>query len=124
MPAWSRYSRCRVAWTREDLDRGLSDRQERLEIVGDYRAVPQFEVERGCDQLGWNLKQLLRKRDELLGGETAMPLIHGLSKREGDAGAHPDQCILLDAELGRNLVGSAESYAANITREPMRVFRD
>jgi hypothetical protein len=41
-----------------------------------------------------------------------MPVVHRLGERVGDAGAHADQRSLLDAELGRDLIGGSEADAA------------
>ena len=83
-----------------------------LEIVGYHRAILKFEVECRCDQLRWNLKQLLRQRDEFLDKQTAMTVVHRLGKRNGDACTHANQCRLFDTEFGRNLTSHAEADAA------------
>src|SRR5262249_3284551 len=54
----------------------------------------------------------------------AMPLVHGLGERVGDAGPNSDQRRLLDAELGRNLIGRDKSDAADIASQAVRVLRD
>ena len=56
--------------------------------------------------------------------QTAMAVVHRLGERKGDAGPHSDQCRLLDAELGRDLVGGAEADATDIAGEAVGVFRD
>jgi hypothetical protein len=43
-----------------------------------------------------------------------MSIIHGLRKRKGNAGSDPDQRGFLNAELGRDQVGSAEADAADV----------
>src|SRR3984893_6931193 len=53
-----------------------------------------------------------------------MPFVHRLSKPVSDAGAHADQRRLLDAELGRDLVGSAEADAADVASQAIRILRD
>ena len=53
-----------------------------------------------------------------------MPFVHRLGERVGDAGTHADQRRLLDAELGRDLIGGAEANAADVAGQPVGVFRD
>ena len=53
-----------------------------------------------------------------------MPFVHRLGQRVGDAGAHADQCGLLDAELGRDLIGGAEADAADVAGQAVGVLRD
>src|ERR1700756_6023225 len=53
-----------------------------------------------------------------------MAFVHRLSERVGDAGAYPDQSGLLDAELGRDLIGGAEADATDVAGQPIRVLRD
>ena len=43
-----------------------------------------------------------------------MPFLHRFGERIGDTGTHADQCRLLDAELGRDLIGGAEADAADV----------
>jgi hypothetical protein len=43
-----------------------------------------------------------------------MPFVHRLRERVGDAGTHANECGLLNAELGRDLVGGAEADAADV----------
>ena len=62
--------------------------------------------------------------NELLGRKTAMPVVHRLGERVGDPGTHADQRGLLDAELGRDLVGGAEADAADVAGQPVGVLRD
>ena len=76
------------------------------------------------DQLLRHLQQLARERHELLLGQAAVPLLHGLGEREGDAGAHPDHGRALDAELGGDLVGGAEADAADVAGQPVGVLGD
>ena len=53
-----------------------------------------------------------------------MPLIHGFRESKGDPGTRPDQGGLLDAELGRDLVGGAEANTADVAGQTVRVLRD
>ena len=53
--------------------------------VGDHRALLQLEIECGADELLRYLEQLLGKRDQLFRRQAAMPLIHGLGQRIGNA---------------------------------------
>ena len=103
---------------------GWSSVDPQIKFVGYYRAILEFKVERGCNEVPFDLEQLLRERDELLFGETAMSIIHGLSKRKGYAGTDADQRRLLDAEFRRDLVGSAETDAADVPSQAVWVFRD
>ena len=93
-----------------------------IEIVGDNRTFVKLEAERGVDEFGRNLQKLVREREKFLGGETAMPFVHGLGKRVGDAGAYADQCRLLYAKLGRDLVSRAEADAADVASQAIRVL--
>ena len=66
-----------------------------VESISYYRAILQLEVQCRCDQLGRNLEQFLRQRDEFLGRETAMPFVHRLSQRERkDAARRPARQII------------------------------
>src|SRR5271169_2511103 len=53
-----------------------------------------------------------------------MAFVHRLGERVGDAGTHADQRRLLDAELGRDLIGGAEADAADVAGQPVRVLRN
>jgi hypothetical protein len=53
-----------------------------------------------------------------------MPVLHRLSQREGDASTDANKRRLLDAELGRDLLGSAEADAADAASQTVRVLRD
>ena len=53
-----------------------------------------------------------------------MPFVHRLGERVGDPGTYADQRCLLDAELGRDLVGRAEADAADVACQPIGVLRD
>ena len=50
-----------------------------------------------------------------------MSVIHGLRKRKGNARTDADQRRLLDAELRRDLVGSAEADAADVPSQAVWV---
>ena len=90
--------------------------------IGDDRALLQFEIECGADQLLRNLEQLLGQRHQLIRRQPAMPLVHGLGQRIGNPGANPHHRGLLDAELHRDGVGGLEADAADVAREPIRVL--
>src|SRR6266478_3355786 len=53
-----------------------------------------------------------------------MPFVYCLGESVGNAGAHTDQRGLLDAELGRDLIGGAEADATDVAGQPIRVLRD
>jgi hypothetical protein len=53
-----------------------------------------------------------------------MPVIHRLRKRVGNTSAHADQRRLLDAKLGRDLVGRSKADAADVAGQTVGVFRD
>src|SRR5215467_8564566 len=53
-----------------------------------------------------------------------MTVVHRLSERKRDAGAHADQRDLFDTELGCDLVGGAKADATDVAREAVWVFRD
>ena len=61
---------------------------------------------------------------QLVLGQAAMPFVHRLGERVGDAGACADHRRLLDAEAGRDLVGAAEADAADVAREAVGVLGD
>ena len=92
--------------------------------VGDHVARLQLQAERGPDQLLRHLQQLARERHQLLLGQAAVALLHGLGQREGDAGAHPDHRRALDAQPLGDPVGGAEADAADVAGEPVGVLAD
>src|SRR5438046_4057068 len=53
-----------------------------------------------------------------------MPFVHGLGERIGNAGPDPDQRRLLDAELGRNLIGGDKADPPNVASQAVRVLGD
>ena len=53
-----------------------------------------------------------------------MPLVHGLGQRVADPGTDPDQCGLLDPDLGRDLIRSPEPDPADIPRQAVRILAD
>jgi hypothetical protein len=53
-----------------------------------------------------------------------MAVIHRFGQREGDAGTYADQGCLLDAELGRDLVGGEEADAADVACKAVGVLGD
>ena len=57
-----------------------------------------ISVGRHLDQLGRELHQLVLR-------QAAVALVHGLGERVGHARADPDHGVLVDADLGRDLVG-------------------
>jgi hypothetical protein len=86
-----------------------------IEAVGDHGAVLKFEADCRLDQLRRNLQQPLREANQLLCRQAAVPVVHSLGECEGDAGTDADESGLLDAELGRDLVGGAEADTADVT---------
>ena len=70
-----------------------------------------------------HLEQLLSKRYQLFRRQPAMTLIHGLGQRVGYPRANPHHGRLLDSELHGDRVGGLEADAADITRQPIRIFR-
>ena len=91
-------------------------------LVGDHRALLQFEIERSANELLRHLEQLLGERYQLFRRQTAMPLIHGLGQRIGNPGANPDHGGLFDAEFHRDGVGGLEANATDIARQPIGVL--
>src|SRR6516225_1852303 len=53
-----------------------------------------------------------------------MPFVHRLSERVGDTGTYADQRGRLDAELGPDLIGGAETDAADVAGQAIGVLRD
>jgi hypothetical protein len=53
-----------------------------------------------------------------------MPLVHRLSERVGNAGAHADRRGLFDAELGRDLVSGTEADATDVASQAIGIFLD
>src|SRR5262249_5174060 len=70
------------------------------------------------------LKYSWMKRYELFVRKAPMPAVHCLGERIRDAGTYTNKRGLLDAELGRDLVGGAEADAPNVAGQTIRVFRD
>ena len=70
-----------------------------------------------------HLQQFLGERDQLIGRQAAMTLVHGLGQGKGDAGPHPDHGGLLDAELHGDGIGGLEADAADVARQPVGVLR-
>jgi hypothetical protein len=106
------------------VEAGEENAAAALKVIGDYGATFELEAQRRFDELCRGFEQGLSERDELFGRETAMPFVHLLGERVGDAGAHADQRGLLDAELGRDLIGGAEADPADVAGQPVRVLRD
>ncbi len=95
-----------------------------LDFIRDDGTRVDFELQRGLDQLRRHFEQLFGEWDQLIRGQSAMPVIHRLGQRMGDAGAHPDRCGLVDAEPHRDPVGADKADAADVAGEAVRVFRD
>ena len=95
-----------------------------LDRVGHHRALGELQLEGGVDQLGRDLQQLGGERAQLVRGQAAMALVHGLGQGVGDAGPGPDHRRLLDAEPRRDLVGALEADAADVAGEPVGVLGD
>ena len=74
------------------------------------------------DQSLRHLKQLLGQRDEFVGRQAAMSLVHRLGQRIGDTGADPHHGGLLNAELHGDGVGGLKADAADIARQAIRVL--
>ena len=91
--------------------------------IGDHGALGELQIEGRADQLLRHLEQLLGERDQFIGRQSAMTLVHGFGERIGDAGAHPDHGGLLDAEFHGNRVGGLEADAADIARQAIGVLR-
>jgi hypothetical protein len=96
------------------VEPGKEDATVALEVIGDYGATFELEAECRFDELSRYFEQRLSERDELIGRQSAMPFVHRLGQRVGDPGTHADQCGLLDAELGCDLIGGAEADAADV----------
>src|ERR1700735_4117363 len=93
------------------------------DAVGDHRALLKLKLKRSADKLLWHLEQLPGERYHLSDRQAAMSLIHGLGQRVGNPRANSHHGRFLDAELHRNRVGGLEADAADISRQPIRVFR-
>ena len=92
--------------------------------VGHQLAVLQLKLERVADQPGPDLDQLGGAAGQLGDGQPAVALSRSLGQAERQPGAHPDHRLLLDAQLGRDLVGGAEADAADVAREAVGVLGD
>ncbi len=79
---------------------GKEDATTAFEIVGNDSTVLELKAQRRFDELGRHFEQLFGEGNELFDRKTAMPFVHRLGERVGDAGTHADQRGLLDAELG------------------------
>ena len=93
------------------------------DMIGDDGGLGQLQIEGRADQLLRHFEQFLGERDQLLGRQAAMALVHGLGQGKGDAGAHPDHGGLLDAEFHGDRVGGLEADAADVARQPVGVLR-
>ena len=56
-------------------------------------------------------------------GQTAVPLVHRLGQRVGDAGAHPNHGRLVDAEPHCDRIGGLEADATDVAGQPIGVLR-
>ena len=92
-------------------------------MIGNDRAVGQFQIESRADQLRRHLEQFLGERNQLFGRQSAMTLVHGLGQGKGDTGAHPDHRSLLDAEFHGDGVRGLKADAADVARQPVGVLR-
>ena len=96
-----------------------------IEIVGDDRAILEAPGRAPSRRARPAPRADSRVRaSELLDRQAAMPIVHRLGERIGDAGTYADQRGLLDAELGRDLIGGAEADAADVASQAIRVLRD
>ena len=100
----------------------MSEARALTNLVGNDVALRQFEIERRSDQLPRDYEELLGKRHQLIGRQTTMSFIHGLGQCVGDAGANPDHRGFFDAELHGDRISGLEADAANVAREPIRIF--
>ena len=91
--------------------------------IGDYGALLQLELDGSPDQFLRHFEQLFGQRHQLLRRQTAMALVHRLGERVGNTGANPNHGSFLDAKFRSDSVGSLETNATNIAREPVRVLR-
>ena len=92
-----------------------------LDRVGHHRPLGQLQLEGRVDHLGRDLQQLGGERAQLVGGQAAMALVHGLGQGVADPGPGADHRRLLDPEPHRDLVGALEADAADVAREPVGV---
>src|SRR5271166_2434938 len=95
-----------------------------FEIVGNDGTILELKTQCCLDQFGWYFEQLFGERNEFFDRKTAMPFVHRLRERVGDPGAHADQRRLLDTELGCDLIGGAETDAADVAGQAIGVLRD
>ena len=84
------------------------------EIVGDDGTALELKAHCCLDQFGRYFEQLFGEGNQLFDRKAAMPLVHRLRQRVRDPGTYPDQRCLLDAELGRDLVGGAKADAPDV----------
>jgi transposase len=95
-----------------------------LNRVGHHRTLGEFQRQGCVDHFGRDLEQRGGERPQLLGGQAAMALVHGLGQRVGDLGAGADHRRLLDPEPHRDLIGGLEADAADVAGEAVGVVRD
>ena len=95
-----------------------------FQLVG--HDVPGFQLQPQCccDQVIGNFQQLGGQHRQLLHRQTAMPLVHRLGQRVADAGTDPDQRRILDPDLGRDLIRSAETDATDVPGQTVGVLAD
>ena len=90
--------------------------------VADHRPSRQFEIEGGADQIALHFEQAFGERQQFRLGQAAMPLVHRCRERIADAGLHPDQRRLRDAEPVGDRIGRLEPDAADVARQPVWVL--
>ena len=93
-----------------------------LDRVGHHRPLGELQRQGRVDHLGRDLEQLGGERSQLVGGQAAVALVHGLGQRVGDPGPGADHRRLLDPEPHRDLVGALEADAADVARQPVGVL--
>ncbi len=109
------------AWCVPPLETSQKYTRRVAHPVGDHRALPQFEVEAGLDQLLRHLKELLGQGHQFIRRQTAMTFVHRLGQRIGNSRTNPGG--FLNAEIHGDCVGSLEPDATDIAGEPLGIFR-
>ncbi len=92
--------------------------------IRDQLPVPQLQTKCLFEQLCPDLDQRGRALDQLRDRQAAVTVARCFRKPEGQPGAQPDDRLLLDPGLCRNLIGRPESDAANIPGKPIGVLGD
>ena len=102
------------------METGKKNAVSITKAVGNHRAIGQFEIEGGANQLLRHIEELFGERRQFGHRQTAMAVVHCFGQRIGDSGPHSDHGRLIDAKLHGNSVGRLEADAADVAGQAVR----